>query len=281
MVRVFDSHQHFWSLASAFHQWPGPDLPAIHRDFDDADLQRATSDVVLTGTIAVQAQPDERETEWLLALAGRAPLIKGVVGWTALDAPDADDAIARLAARPGLVGLRPMLQGLDDPDWILRDAVAPALAAMVSHDLRFDALIRPRHLRVIHALARRWPDLRIVVDHCAKPDLAEGDLNQWHDDIAALADLPNIWCKLSGLRTEQALGDPGEAALPAIHHVLHHLPRRVMWGSDWPVVLLADARYVDWLGLARRAVQDFDPSAVSHVFERCGPDFYGVAASDS
>jgi L-fuconolactonase len=274
---VIDSHVHLWSPALAFHQWPGADLPAIHRAYGLADL--SDLDPAIDGVILVQAQPDPRETDWLLDLATRDPRIVGVVGWLPLDADDAAAQVARYAARPGLVGLRPMLQAIADPRWILGDAVQPALAAMTLHGLSFDALIQPRHLSVLHELAERHPALRIVVDHGAKPAIGGSGDADWRAGIAALGRLPNLWCKLSGLWTEQAPGADRDAVRMYVEHLLHSFPGRVMWGGDWPVLLLSGARHGDWLAFARTIVAATTPAQTPSVFEGAARDAYRLPSS--
>ncbi len=269
---VVDSHVHLWSPTAAFHQWPGTDLPAIHRRFGLDDLSAAGRSV--ERFVVVQAQPDGRETEWLLDLAAHDDRILGVVGWLPLDAPDATTQIERLARQPGLVGLRPMLQTLADARWILGDRVQPALLAMAAHGLAFDALVQPRHLDVVHILATRHPTLRIVVDHGAKPGIGRGDDAAWRDGIAALGRLPNVWCKLSGLWTEQDPGADRTACWPYIEHLLHSFPGRVMWGSDWPVLLLSGDRYDDWLRFVREIVRSTAPGEMDPVFGKTARDFY-------
>ncbi len=269
---ICDSHVHLWSLASRFHKWPGADLADIHRDFGLADLAA----LPLDRAVLVQAQPDPRETDWLLDIGARAPNVAGVVGWTALDAADAPDAIARLAARPGLLGLRPMLQDMPDARWILRREQDAAIEAMVTHDLCFDALVQPRHLPAIHLLARRWPDLRIVIDHAAKPDPVNGDLDRWRLDMAELAALPNVWCKLSGLLTELPAPASDVLLSGCMDHVIGVFPDRLMWGSDWPVLLLSGWNYSDWLDHSLRFIQDRAPERVQGIFRSSAESFYGL-----
>lgn len=175
----------------------------------------------------------------MLELAAADPLALGVVGWTDIAAEGAPERIARLAANPWLKGLRPMLQDLID-DWILDPRIEPAIAAMVAADLSFDALIKPRHLQSILSFARRWPDLRIVIDHGAKPEIAAGQLDPWRDRMAALAELPGVFCKLSGLLTEAGDTPTAEAVRPYAEHLIEVFGLdRLMWGSDWPVLNLA------------------------------------------
>jgi len=204
------------------------------------------------------------------------PTVKAIVGWVDFERDDAPARIAELAMRPKLRGLRPMLQSIDDSDWILRPEIAPSIEAMLAHGLRFDALIQPRHLVPLHRFAKRWPELPIVIDHAAKPFAARGELDPWRDDIAALAALPNLYCKLSGLRTEQAAGQPAGDLAPYVAHLVDLFPARLMWGSDWPVLLHAGDSYADWVRIALDLAAPSSPAAKSDLFERVAAAFYGI-----
>jgi L-fuconolactonase len=279
--RILDSHQHFWRIDRPEQRWPDADWPLIHRDFLPEDLRTATEGLDMVGTVLVQSQPDDRDTDWLLDLAAADPLILGVVGWVALDDAQAPTRIAQLAAREKCVGLRPMLQGIDDSNWILRDDLVPAIEAMLAHGLRFDALVQPRHLPVLARFAERWPDLPIVIDHGAKPYAADLILDPWREQLAALARYPNIWCKLSGLRTEQARGQSADALAPYVAHILSSFGERTMWGSDWPVLLHMGDCYTDWVDDALRLAGDLDALMHARLFEGAARAFYGLAATVS
>ena len=272
-VQIVDAHQHFWRLDAPGHAWPDAALPAIHRDFVPADLRAAAAGIDLAATVAVQSQPTEHDSEWLCALAEREPLVGAAVGWVDLAADDAPDRIAHLARYPKLRGLRPMLQSIADTDWMLRPDLAPAIAAMIAHGLSFDALVQPRHLRTLYRFAERWPDLAIVIDHGAKPDAAHGRLDPWRDDIAALATCGNVFCKLSGLRTEQASGQPATALAPYVDHLVGAFGERLMWGSDWPVLRLSGDAYGDWLEAARTLAR-LDAAGEAMLFAGCARRFY-------
>lgn len=247
---LVDAHIHFWRIGCNDCTWPPPALAAIHRDLLPDDWQREAQACGIAAAIAVQSQPSGRDTAWLLELARDDARIAGVVGWTDLAARDASERITVLASHPKLCGLRPMLQDLPDDDWILQFAVTPAIEAMIAHDLCFDALVRPRHLPHLLRFAERHPALRIVIDHAAKPDIAHGGLEPWRASIAALAELPNVNCKLSGLLTEAGEHWRADDLQPYVEQLLATFgPRRLLWGSDWPVVNLA-ADYSRWLNLA-------------------------------
>lgn len=256
-----DAHQHVWTLARGDYGWLTPALGKIHRDFGPEDLAPLLAECGIDRTILVQAAPTQAETDFMLDVAARTPFVAGVVGWTDFEAPDVADRIASLAENPLLVGLRPMVHDIPDPDWLARPALAPAFAAMVAHGLVFDALIRPPHIAATLATLARHPDLSVVVDHGAKPDLVGGDLAGWREGIAALADHPNTLCKLSGLVTEAAPDWTLETLRPAVDHLLACFgPDRLIWGSDWPVLTLR-ASYGRWHETAERLLAGLGETA--------------------
>jgi len=214
----------------------------------------------------VQAAPTEAETMFLLDIAESAELVRGVVGWTDFDAADGVARIDALAARNLLVGLRPMVQDIGDDDWLLGPALAPQLATMARNRLVFDALVLPRHLPKLLQVIGKHPDLTFVLDHCGKPQLATGEIAMWQRDIVLLAEHPNIVCKLSGLVTEAApdwqIADLRQAA----DHVLACFgPRRLLWGSHWPVVNLAGG-YARWFAAAGALLADLSPDEKADIF---------------
>jgi L-fuconolactonase len=248
-----DAHQHFWRIADRVGQWPPPELRAIYRDFVPDDLEPLLKATSMDGTVLVQTTECETDTAWMLDVAGRCGFIKGVVGWTDLKAPNAAEAVARLAADRRLRGLRPMLQDIAHDDWIADPALRPAIEAMVAYDLAFDALVLPRHLGPLLDFATRYPGLRIVIDHGAKPPIAEGRFTAWRQAMAVLAALPNVWCKLSGLLTEAGGREPA-AVRPYAETLLELFgPQRLIFGSDWPVLRLA-GDYIAWVGQCRDIV---------------------------
>jgi L-fuconolactonase len=224
--------------------------------------------------VLVQAAATSAETAYMLGLARANPFIRGVVGWADLAAPDAPAQIAALAADPLLVGLRPMLQDLPDDDAILAPAVQPALAAMATHGLALDALIRPRHLPRIIALRARHPQLRIVIDHGAKPDIAGGDIAAWARDIAAVA-ADGITCaKLSGLVTEAAPGWEVDDLRAPVHTLLAAFgPDRLMWGSDWPVLHM-NGDYAAWVAATDTLLAGLDAARRAAVLGGTAQAFY-------
>ena len=273
MTRV-DAHQHVWRVARGDYHWLTPDLP-IHRDYTLDDLRPLLDDI--TATVLVQAAPTEAETEFMLTVArdSRA-LVRGVVGWADLAAPNAAARVATLCETPGLKGLRPMLQDIADTDWILRPVVQPALAAMTQCGLRFDALIEPRHLPTLLSLAERHPRLPIVIDHAAKPAIAQGNFEPWASDIARVARATDAFCKLSGLATEAAPDWQDDDLRRYVDHLIGSFgPARLMWGSDWPVVELAGG-YRRWRAASMYLLADLDAAARDAILGGTACMFYDL-----
>jgi L-fuconolactonase len=261
-----DAHHHLWTLARGDYGWLTPKLQPIYRDFTLADLTPHLAAGGIEGTILVQAAATEAETQFLLEIAGGTEIVRGVVGWIDFDAADAEARIESSAAQQLLVGLRPMVQDISDDDWLSRPALAPVLTAMARHKLVFDALVLPRHLPRLLPVVDRHPDLQFVLDHFGKPALSTGETEGWRRDVALLAERDNIVCKLSGLVTEARPDWRIDDLRGAVDHVLGCFgPRRMLWGSDWPVVDLAGG-YTKWLAAAETLLADLSPDERAGIF---------------
>jgi L-fuconolactonase len=252
---VIDAHFHIWQLARGDYGWLTPALRPIYRDVRVEDWRAVAAPCGVSRGILVQAAPTEAETAFLLDQASRHhDSIAGVVGWVDMEAANAAARIEALASDALLLGLRPMLHDIPDPAWILERHLSAALAAIAQAGLTFDALVRPVHLPHILELARRYPALRIVIDHGAKPDIAKDAFDHWARDMARLARETKAFCKISGLLTEAG----SRAEIGIIRRYVDHLlvcfgPKRLLWGSDWPVLELA-ANYRQWHDMARAIV---------------------------
>lgn len=270
-MQIVDAHCHFWHLARGDYDWlaeEGGALAPIRRDFGPDDHPGAGAEV-----IAVQAAATVAETDHLLSLAQRTPWIRGVVGWVDLGDPAAAAAIGTRAQNPVFRGIRPMLQDIADTDWLVTGPRADALAAIAAHGLVFDALVSERHLPVLARFVQDNPDIAVVIDHAAKPrpGLPQG----WRDGMRALADLPGVHCKLSGLMTEL----PGEDDILRCGAFLFDLfgAERLIWGSDWPVMTLGGT-YARWRDLTEKMLAGADRAARLAVLGGNARRFYGVAA---
>jgi len=262
---MIDAHQHFWRLDRGDYGWLTASLAPIYRDFGPADLAPLLARHGIDRTVLVQAAPTEAETEYLLGIASATPWVAGVVGWTDFESPQAPRRIAALARHAKLVGLRPMVQDLPDDHWLARADLVPAFEAMIGHGLVFDALVMPRHLPALAWLLERHPSLTVVVDHGAKPRIREGELAPWYAAMREIARHDRVYCKLSGLVTEASPDAPNEVVFPFIDALLDVFgARRLLWGSDWPVVNLAGG-YDRWRAITLRALARVDEASRAAV----------------
>ncbi len=280
MSRVVDAHQHFWSLSRGDYGWLTPESASIYRDFGPTDLAPLLKEAGIDCTVLVQAAPTEGETRYLLDIAAATPYVAAVVGWVDLATRDIPDRLAALATNARLRGVRPMLQDLPDPAWILRSELRPGLAAMAELGLRFDALVKPQHLRPLLTFLDQNPDLAVVIDHGAKPAIRSGMLDTWAREMREIARETSAFCKLSGLVTE-AQADWGMEDLEyCISHLLDCFgPDRLMWGSDWPVVELAGG-YRRWHEAAHACLSTLPTAERERIFGANAARFYGFAPDE-
>jgi len=274
---IIDAHQHFWRLERGDYYWLRPDLEPLYRDFLPEDLLPLLDSCGVDGTVLIQAAPTEAETDFMLDLANDCTKVKGVVGWIDMAATDAPDRLVALKKRGAqrFKGIRPMIQDIDNPDWILRRDLDYAFSAIASLGLTFDALVTPKHLSPLQQRLRRHPDINVVVDHAAKPSIASGEWHAWRHAMAALAEETSVTCKLSGLLTEAASGD-AESVRPYARELIAMFgPDRVMWGSDWPVLTLA-ASYERWFTYACDLVEELAPNGRDWIFGKTAAAFYGL-----
>lgn len=240
-----DAHQHFWDPARADYPWmDAPELTPIRRAFGPADLAPLLKANGIDASIVVQCCSALAETEEFLRVAHATPSVIGVVGWADLTDAALGDTLDRLRTLPGgakLVGIRHQVHDEADPDWLLRADVQRGLAAVFARDLAYDFLVRTRELPAAIATAKAFSQARFVLDHAAKPPIAAGGSAEWSDRTASLAASGNVWCKVSGLATEAKWIDwDAERLFPFVQHVATCFGEdRLIFGSDWPVCLLA------------------------------------------
>jgi L-fuconolactonase len=281
---LIDAHHHLWDLAVRDQDWiVGPRMAPIRRSFGPEDLRQVATAAGVVATVVVQTLPTPDETPELLALADADPLIGAVVGWVDLTAPSVADDLARLREGPGgawLRGVRHGVQDEPDPDWLTRPDVLRGLRAVADAGLAYDLLTVPHQLPAALRAVRAVPAGRFVLDHCSKPPIASGALRPWADDVRALAAEPNVTCKLSGLVTE-AVGPNRpdwtvEDLVPYADVVLAAFgPDRVMFGSDWPVCLLAGS-YAEVVAAAVRLVTGCTEAECRRVLAGTAASVYGV-----
>jgi L-fuconolactonase len=238
---VIDSHQHFWEVGRFHYPWMTRDLGVLYRDYLPEQLEPILRANGVTQTVLVQASNSVAESRWLLSLADANSFIAGVVGWVDLMSPAVDAELDELTAHPKFKGVRHLVESEPEDDWLVQPAVLAGLKRLASYGLSYDLLVHTRHLRYVPEVARNCPELRLVVDHLAKPPIARNEIKEWLTALEPVAALPNIHCKLSGLVTEAdwTSWQPHDLR-PFIDCALELFGvDRLMFGSDYPVCLLA------------------------------------------
>lgn len=242
MTEMFiDSHHHLWKYNESEYGWIDGSMQVLKRDYLPEELEQEISGIGVTGTVAVQARQNIRETRWLLEMAEAFPFIKGVVGWVDLRSEDLRRQLETHAGHPKLVGVRHVIHDEPDDDFMLQDDFLRGISLLAEYDLAYDLLVFPRHLDRALELTGRFPGQRFVLDHLAKPPIRSKSLQPWKDRIRELAGEPNVWCKISGMVTEadhkrwkyKDLVPYMETAYDAFGS------GRILLGSDWPVCRLA------------------------------------------
>ncbi len=252
MTPRIDAHHHFWSYDPVQYGWINDAMARLRRDFLPADLSGTIRAAGVDAVVSVQARQTAEETGWLLSMAERHGFIAGVVGWVPLVDPRVEEAVARFAPHPKMKSMRHVLQD-EDPSYMLRDDFNRGVSVLWKHGLAYDILIYERQLPQAIELVDRHPGGRFVLDHVAKPRIRENVLEPWAKNLRRLAERPNVWCKVSGMATEADYGNWTEEQLrPYLETALEAFgPRRLMFGSDWPVCLAA-CEYDRWCGIVRR-----------------------------
>jgi len=271
-----DSHQHFWRYSTREYPWIKPGSP-LERDWLPGDLEALQSRLYLEGSIAVQARQSLEESRWLLELAEKDPRILGVVGWVDLRAEDVAQQLSEFSSNRRFVGVRHVVQDEPDDRFLLGADFVRGLKSLQPYGLRYDLLLFPRQLPAAVELVEQLPNQLFVLDHCAKPEVSKGTLEPWARDLARLASHPNVYCKVSGLVTEANWDDWSlESLRPYLSVVEEAFGRdRLMWGSDWPVCLLASA-YERWLEAVQLWVSGWSAPEQDAFFGGNAARFYGL-----
>ena len=238
---MIDAHQHFWNFDPIRDAWITEDMGVIRKDFLPADLAPVLQANGITGCVAVQADQSEAETDFLLQLAAENPFVKGVVGWVDLKAANIQERLAHFMQFPLLKGFRHIVQGEPDRNFLLREDFGRGIKELATFGFTYDILIYPHQLPAAVEFVKKFPDQPMVLDHLAKPDFETGELKGWEQQIRALGKQQNVYCKLSGMVTEADMQYwKKEDFTPFLDVALEAFgPQRLMFGSDWPVCLLA------------------------------------------
>jgi len=276
-----DSHQHFWSYSAADYPWIGAGMDRLARDYLPGDLRAPAAAAGIGGTVAVQARQTLEETRWLLDLADRHPIIRGVVGWVDLRSDDVRSELRAFVDRKKFVGVRHVVQDEPDPRFLLGEAFVRGLKHLHAFGITYDLLLYPQQLPAAVELVASMPELPFVLDHLAKPQVKTwtkpGDMDTWRRDIDALATHKNVCCKLSGLVTEAAWRDWKRADFtPYLDVALSAFgPERLMFGSDWPVCLLS-GDYAEVAGIVSDFSATLSIAEQAAIWGGTATRFYGL-----
>lgn len=276
-----DSHQHFWSYSAADYPWIGAGMERLARDYLPEDLGPVAAAAGIGGTVAVQARQTLAETAWLLDLAERHPLIRGVVGWVDLQSPRVAEQLRAIAGRKHLVGVRHVVQDEPDPRFLLRPEFVRGLRSLQAFGLTYDLLLYPSQLPAAIELVAQLPEQPFVLDHLAKPRIkawtTPGDMEPWRRDIEALARHENVCCKVSGLVTEAVWRQwrPSDFTAALDGALTAFGPERLMFGSDWPVCLLS-GDYAEVAGLIRDCSGTLSAAEQAAIWGGTAARFYGL-----
>lgn len=276
---ILDTHQHFWKADRGDYHWMTPDVPILARDYLPDQLRSELRKTGVKKTILVQAAQTVAETDFLLEIAEETDFVAGVIGWFDLEDEKFPEFFEeKQEQHPKLIGVRPMLQDLSDDRWITRAKVIKNLNYLTRRKTVFEFLTYTRHLPFVLEVLAQVPGLHAVVDHISKPEIKAGKLEPWKDLISRVAQHENVFCKLSGMVTEADHNAwTPDHLRPYIEHVLNCFGEdRVMFGSDWPVCLLA-ASYAELINALRTVVADhLSPNGLTKLFSANGRRFYGI-----
>lgn len=278
-MSVIDAHQHFWDLDEVDYPWLTEELGPIFRTFAPDELRPQLEAAGVDGTVLVQSANSREDTESMLRIAAAHPWVHGVVGWVPLEDPGGARDALDAHADPMLCGIRHLIHIEPDPDWVVADRIAPGLDLLAERDLAFDVVaVSDRHLSHVPALARRHPSLRLVIDHLAKPPIAEGRLEPWRASLAAAAAHPNVYAKISGLNTAASADWDADELRPYVHVALELFgAERLMFGSDWPVATLA-GDYAQVIAATRAILEELSGSEQRRILGGTAQDAYRLGA---
>lgn len=272
-----DAHQHFWQYSPAEHAWMTDAMAALKHDFMPKDLKPLLAANGFDGSITVQVRQSTEETRWLLSLAEQHESIKGVVGWVDLCSAELKEELEQFARHPRLVGVRHIVQDEPDDEFMQRTDFRRGIARLAEFGLTYDLLLYPRHLPVAVKLVKEFPEQAFVLDHIAKPAIAEGLVEPWERDLRELAKLKNVSCKLSGMVTEarwkQWQVDDFRRYLDVVFDAFG--PERLMIGSDWPVCMLS-GDYASTMGIVMDYVGQMPADEREGILGGNCARFYGV-----
>jgi L-fuconolactonase len=269
-----DSHVHFWKYDKKRYDWIDNNMKTLQKDHLPEHLEQTFERNGITGCVAVQAAATEFETLFLVELAKTHPVIKGVVGWVDLQDERVEERLQYFSQFDVIKGYRHIVQSEPD-DFLYNEAFRRGLSALQPYSYTYDILIFPQQLKAAIDLVQDFPDQMFVLDHCAKPDIKRGQKDEWKRGIQQLAKNPNVYCKLSGLLTEAKWKDWSAADFyPYLEVVFDSFGTdRLMFGSDWPVMLLSGI-YVQWRSLLEKYMEHLMEDVKENVMGLNAERFY-------
>lgn len=276
---IIDSHQHFWQVGHFDYPWMISEVEVLYQDYLPSQLEPIIKESGVAKTVLVQASNSLAETYWLLSLAERHQFIAGVVGWADLKDPEMEQELEVLTANPKFKGVRHPVESEPNDDWLVQPSVLKGLRVLDKHRVSYDLLVHTRHLKHVKTVAEACPNLRLVIDHMAKPPIASGEITDWARALKEVAAYPNVSCKLSGLVTEANWTSwTTEDLRPYVERALEFFgPKRIVFGSDWPVCLLA-ASYDQVLKSFQSLLADLTKEDRNSIFSENAGKFYRLNA---
>jgi L-fuconolactonase len=272
-----DAHQHFWNFDPVRDSWINDEMAIIQRDFTPQDLQTKLEENNLDGSVLVQCDQSEKENEFLLEHANNFDFIKGVVGWVDLQSDDVEDRLAYYHSFNKMKGFRHILQGEAERGMMLRPAFMKGISKLKNFDFTYDILIYPDQIQYIGEFVKAFPDQKFVIDHIAKPNIKEKNIVEWKKGMEALAEYPNLYCKISGMVTEADWKNRGkDDCNPYMDVIVSSFgTKRIMFGSDWPVCLVA-ASYQQTMEIVSNYFSSFTETEQQDFFGLNAINFYNL-----
>ena len=274
---IIDSHQHFWKYNPQKHGWINDEMSKLKRDFLPDHLQKEFATNNVSGCIAVQADQSEEETEFLLALADQNSFIKGVVGWVDLRSEQVEERLSYFAKFPKLVGVRHIVQDEPDNNFMLGGEFKRGVSLLSKYGLTYDILIYPTQMPAARKIVEAFPNQKFVIDHLAKPYIKKSTIEPWKTELKSLAANDNTYCKLSGMVTEADWQNwQYDDFVPFMEAAFEFFgPDRIMFGSDWPVCLLA-GDYSEVKNLVEKYISGLSEAEKSKIMGETASTFYGI-----
>ena len=276
-MKRIDSHQHFWKYDSLKHDWINDEMAVLKKDFLPSELQEVYKANNISKCVAVQADQSEEETNFLLKLSDGYGFISGVVAWVDLRASKFEERLEYYAQKSKLVGFRHVVQSEPDPDFVLQPAFLEGISKLNKYNFTYDILIYPHQMAASVELVNKFPHQKFVIDHIAKPYIKNGEIDYWERAMVEFSKLENVWCKVSGMITEANwFSWKYDDLLPYLDVVFEAFgTHRIMYGSDWPVCLLAGS-YEDVIGILEKYVKSFSQSEKEDIWYNSAKEFYDL-----